>query len=92
MSSQLRNDIIYGEMARRYVLFHSGEAWQDVKLWGLFRKAQVKRQLETGALRTFRYYSNSGIWVYPTCETYLTKIKPLIEKYNMPELAEMCRP
>jgi len=89
MSSQLRNNLIYADMARRYLLFHAGEPWQDVKLWGLFNRSQVARQLKTGALRTFSYYASGHIWVYPTCETYLTKIKPIIDTKTLPEILEM---
>ncbi|MDD4720678.1 MAG: hypothetical protein PHQ88_07470 [Bacteroides sp.] len=89
MSSQLRNAVIYADMARRYILFHQGEEWQDVKLWGLFNKAQVARQLKTGALKTYTYYARGPVWVYPTCETYLTKIKPIIDNNTLPEILEM---
>jgi hypothetical protein len=89
MSSQLKNNLIYADMARRYLLFHAGEPWQDVKLWGLFNRSQVARQLKTGALKTFSYYASGHIWVYPTCETYLTKIKPIIDTKTLPEILEM---
>ena len=89
MSSQLRNEVIYADMARRYLLFHKGENQQDIKLWGLFNKTQIARQLKTGALKTFTYYARGPVWVYPTCETYLTKIKPIIDNHTLPEILEM---
>lgn len=80
--SQLTNAVIYDLMARWYLQYHKGENWSDITHWAQFKKSQVNRQLKSGALKTFEHTYTSTIWVYPTCETWLSKIEPIVKKYS----------
>ena len=80
---------IWAEMARRKVRFHPDEEWDEIGLWGLFYWRDVKRQLDRGELVTHMKKENRIIWVWPSEEVWLERIKPLIEKHTLAELDEL---
>jgi hypothetical protein len=81
--------IIWAEMARRKVQFHKNEKWNEISLWGLFAWQNVSRLIENGQLHTNMKKENHTIWVTPSREAWEKKIKPLINKYSLDELADM---
>ena len=90
MGSQLREQVIWAEMARRKVQFHPNDEWSTIKLWGLFRWGAIKRQRDNGELLCPGYTrENRTVWCFPSPEAWETKIKPLIEKYTLDELTQI---
>ena len=80
---------IWAEMARRKVLFHADEDWNEIRLWGLFDWNDVSRQLERGELITDMKKENKTIWVWPSKEAWENKIQPLIEKHDLDSLTRL---
>ena len=90
MGSQINEQAIWAEMARRKVQFHPNEEWDTIKLWGLFQWGGIKRQRDNGELLCPSYAKeNRTVWCQPSKEAWENKIKPLIEKYTLLELQQM---
>lgn len=79
-------DWVTVEMARRKNQFHPTENWQDIKIWGLFYKSNIKRHLKNGWLIPYTGSLNMGNggygfrclgWYYPTKEYWESSIEPL---------------
>ena len=85
----MKVDEIWAEMARRKVQFHTDEKWQDIRLWGPFNWDTVSRQIKRGELLITMTEENKVIWVWPSQKSWENKIKPLIEKHTIEELATM---
>lgn len=74
------NDWVTREMARRYMVFHSDEKWDSIKIWGLFYKSNIKRHLKNGWLisQDNPYYGFRCLgWYYPSEEYWESSIRPL---------------
>lgn len=82
----LSKTVIWAEMARRKVQFHKNEKWDTIRLWGLFDWGDVSTLLKTGQLLTTYKKENQTIWVWPSKESWEKHIKPLIERYSLPQL------
>ena len=90
MSSQIRDSVIWAEMARRKVRFHKDEEWETIKLWGLFNWGGFKKQRDNGELLCPGYErANRTAWVFPSKEAWETKIRPLIERHTLEELSKL---
>lgn len=75
---------VWYEMARRYRQFHNGENWQEIHLWGLFYRSDIKSQLENGDLIPNSHYAKGApMWVRPSEKAYKTKIRPLLDAFPL---------
>lgn len=83
--------MVVAEMARRKVQFHKDEDWRKVKLWGLFRYAEIKKYIEQGDLilyssTEFEPHKSYFVWVYPSRRFWINEINPAIKKYTLEDL------
>ncbi len=85
----MNDEEIWAEMARRKIQFHKDEQWDKIRLWGLFKWGSISKQLKNGELITNMRKENVTVWVTPSKEAWLNKIKPLIEKYSLEMLEKM---
>ena len=71
-------DSVTIEMARRKQTFHADEKWDEINLWGLFFKSQVRRHLKNGWLTP---HTEPGFrclgWYQPSKEYWESSILPL---------------
>lgn len=83
MKQTLSNYSVWAEMARRKTQFHNNEAWDNIRLWGLFYRSDIKRLLSKGLLLEQggdnSYAPRCLMWVAPSREAWEKYIKPLIE-------------
>lgn len=88
----MRLEQIIAEMCRRYVRFHKGEEWFNIKLWGLFSWGDIAPYLlkNAGKMKSFKKglfltdykKENKIIWVRPTEQCYYEYILPMLKKYE----------
>lgn len=83
-------DWIGVEMARRKVVFHAGEQWDKINLWGLFNYRDIKKHLKKGDLINHLNYTpkNKMYWVTPSKEYWINFIKPITQIFSEKELQE----
>ena len=76
--TQLSRLDIWGEMIRRKKQFHNTEEWDAIKLWGLFYKSEIKREIKSGQLVSCGEYAPRALgWYRPSEKAY----KQYIEQY-----------
>lgn len=76
----IRHQMIWAEMARRKMQFHTSEPWEQIRLWGLFSWGDVSDLLKSGDLLTNMEKANRTIWAWPSTEAYSKHIEPLLSK------------
>jgi len=85
-----KDTLVWAEMARRKVQFHSDESWETIRCWGLFDWNYISKYLKSGELSAPGYTKeNKTVWAVPSKEVWETKIKPLVESKTLQELTEM---
>lgn len=84
----LSKKAVWAEMARRLKQFHAHEAWQDIRLWGLFRWGTVSPLIKRGELLTTYTKENQTVWVWPSSHAYHEHIAPLLSK-SLDELTRL---
>lgn len=89
MGLRMTNTEIFAEMARRKVQFHPSEAWDKIRLWGLFAWGDVSHMLKDGRLITDMKKENKTIWVWPSVDCWYDDIEPLIKKHSLFELSRL---
>ena len=77
---------IWVEFARRKLLFHKNEKWQDIRQWGLMKWGEVRPYMDRGLLLTGMHKDNHTIWVQPSQEAYTRYIEPLLQMFDLEEL------
>ena len=90
---------ITAEMARRYLMFHRGEPWSAIKLFGLFAWGDVSpyltcsrglKSFRRGLLVTDMTRDNKTIWVRPTRYCWDKYISTLVKQYKDGDMSELC--
>lgn len=81
------------EFARRKLLFHKDENWENIKCFGLFRWGDISpylvgnrgkiKNFKKGYLTTNMHKENKYVWCNPTKEFY--------DKYITPMFAEVIK-
>lgn len=72
----ISKDAMCNEMVRRKIQFHPDKKWNEIVLWGLFRKSYIKKWLDTGLLIAHPYSNRGTIWVRPSKELWESEILP----------------
>lgn len=70
--------VVAAEFARRKVLFHPKENWEDIRLWGLFSWGGISKYIHSGEILTNMKKENKTIWCTPSKEFYHKWVEPLL--------------
>lgn len=82
-------ELIYCELARRYIQFHMGEDIYQIRLWGLAKWSHISGYLETGKLITDMEKENRTVWFWPRRDLIDSHIRPLINNFSLEELTNL---
>ncbi len=89
MGSRLTNIEVFAEMARRKIRFHKDEAWDKIRLWGLFSWGGISHMIADGRLITDMQKENETVWCWPSADCWKNDIEPLIKKHTLFELTRL---
>jgi len=82
-----RDNLVWAEMARRYIVFYNGNDWKTIESWGLFNWGEISHLLKSGLLKTKMVKENKTIWVTPSEKAYTKFIKPILDKFTNGEIS-----